>query len=616
MIYTLNQISNIDTALLYPYRILRTRSNMLNAMYKYTEPIAVQLQDYTRIQDGLAYTVVCELNPNKIPYIEFVNPDLLPELASIYEVETTETGLIFKTTERLTEAVDILIYEVYSLQQIEQIMAEINEQLIADEVRIKELEDTVDNLNIENTWAIDTTAKVPNLVMIAEKDGDKIFGDSGYMLSGALDKQLIVNPSQYELESMVKCISTQLTLQFLSKNNNIVEGFYGGLLSINSYNNILVLRNCDAVINLEDLRVDTLIIDNCPYVFIKTTKSSTHSTVSTVEIRHSNVVIDENIEINRIMLSRRSTVSQINGIIGTLLLIEAGSTYYVSDVTNTNKLNSVELKSIQGTLHIKGMEPYMHNMNIGFRKGQVEDPLPVSKLKVDITIKKSGGGDTPIPPTPTDPIVDPGNASERCHVLYVWLRKSGFSQNHTCGILGNIEVESGFDPNIKEIKEGDPIGYTWHLLDMVNYPDDGYGLIQWTFPASHSWLYNWCTAKNCDYDTLDGQIRCAAAVPMGYDLSNSVGQGGYDIFGHDGSGTATYNYSVYKNGNSTYGWAGTGDGTKEEVFSRLNALSIEDATRSWLASMERPNTSVIGDRIGRANAIKTRADNEAWEAEV
>lgn len=466
MIYTLNQISNIDTALLYPYRILRTRSNILNAMYKYTEPIAVQLQDYTQIQDGLAYTVVCELNPNKIPYIEFVNPDLLPELASIYEVETTETGLIFKITERLTEAVDILIYEVYSLQQIEQIMAEINEQLIADEIRIKELEDVVDNLNISNTWAIDTTAKVPNLVMIVEKDGDKIFGDSGYMLSGALDKQLIVNPSQYELESMVKCITKQLSLQFLAKNNNVVEGFYGGLLSINSYNNILVLRNCDAVINLEDLRVNTLIIDNCPYVFIKTTKSSNHSTVSTVEIRHSNVVIDENIEINRIMLSRRSTVSQINGIIGTLLLLEAGSTYYVSDVTNTNKLNSVELKSIQGILHIKGMEPYMHSMNIGFRKGQVEDPVQVSKLKVDITIRKSGGGDTPIPPTPTDPIVDPGNASERCHVLYVWLRKSGFSQNHACGVLGNIEVESGFDPNIKE---GDFSGHKWSLLDFVNY---------------------------------------------------------------------------------------------------------------------------------------------------
>lgn len=613
MIYTLNQISNIDTALLYPYRILKTRSNMLNAMYKYTEPIAVQLQDYTRIQDGLAYAVVCELNQNKIPYIEFVNSDLLSELASIYEVETTETGLIFKTTERLTEAVDILIYEVYSLQQIEQIMAEINEQLIADDVRIKELEDTVDNLNIENTWAIDTTAKVPNLVMIKKKDGNKLFGDSEYMLSGALDKQLIVNPSQYELESMVKCITTQLTLQFLAKNNNVVEGFYGGLLSINSYNNILVLRNCDAVINLEDLRVKTLIIDNCPYVFIKTTKSSIHSTVSTVEIRHSNVVIDENIEIERIMLSRRSTVNQINGIVGTLLLLEAGSTYYVDSITDTNKLNSVELKSIQGTLHIKGMEPYMHSMNIGFRKGQVEDPLPVSKLKVDITIKKSGGGDTPIPPTPTDPIVDPGNASERCHVLYVWLRKSGFSQNHTCGILGNIEVESGFDPNIKE---GDFSGHKWSLLDFVNYPNSGYGLIQWTFPASHSWLYNWCTAKSYDYDTLDGQIRCAAAVPMGYDLSDSVGQGGYDIFGHDGSGTATYNYSVYKNGNSTYGWAGTGDGTKEEVFSRLNALSIENATRSWLASMERPDTSVIGDRIGRANAIKTRADNEAWEAEV
>ena len=295
MIYTLNRISNIDTALLYPYRILRTRSNMLNALYKYSDPIVAQLHKHTTIQGGYEYTIECELNSNKIPFIEFVNPDLLPELASLYEVETTEIGLLFRTTELLTPPVDILIYEVYSLQQIEHIMSDINDALLVDDASIKELTEVVDNLNISNTWAIDTTAKVPNLVMIEEKDGNKLFGDTGYMLSGALDSQLIVNPSQYELESMVKCITKQLSLQFLAKNNNVVEGFYGGLLSLNSYNNILVLKNCDAVINLEDLRVKTLIIDNCPYVFIKTKKSSIHSTVSTVEIRHSNVVIDENI---------------------------------------------------------------------------------------------------------------------------------------------------------------------------------------------------------------------------------------------------------------------------------------------------------------------------------
>lgn len=539
MIYTLNQISNIDTALLYPYRILRTRSNMLNAIYKYTEPIAVQLQNYTRIQDGLAYTVACELNPNKIPYIEFVNPDLLPELASMYEVETTETGLIFKTTERLTAAVDILIYEVYSLQQIEQIMVEINEQLIADDVRIKELEDTVDNLNIENTWAIDTTAKVPNLVMIAEKDGDKIFGDSGYMLSGALDKQLIVNPSQYELESMVKCISTQLTLQFLSKNNNIVEGFYGGLLSINSYNNILVLRNCDAVINLEDLRVNTLIIDNCPYVFIKTTKSSIYSTVSTVEIRHSNVVIDENIEINRIMLSRRSTVSQINGIIGTLLLLEAGSTYYVSDVTNTNKLNSVELKSIQGTLHIKGMEPYMHSMNIGFRKGQVEDPLPVSKLKVDITIKKSGGG-----PTPSGDWVDKVTTGESdIMVIYSALRACEWTKNAAIGALANMRHESNWITHMIGYNSIYFVSYTEpsapELLTYMNTATSGtdlynkiqatydghsadravgYGLTQFTSEPNISALYDYHTSTGLAYNTLGVQIPAFKQVLTSFEL--------------------------------------------------------------------------------------------------
>jgi len=543
MIYTLNQISNIDTALLYPYRILRTRSNMLNAMYKYSEPIAVQLNSYNKVQDIYEYTINCELNPNKIPYIEFINPDLLPELASMYEVETTDTGLIFRTKQLLTSPVDIYVYEVYSLQQIEQIMAEINEQLLSNDTTIKELTEIVDNLNISTSWAIDDTAKVPNLVMIDEKDSNKIFGDSNYMLSGALDKQLIVNPTQYELESMIKCITTQLTLQFLAKNNNIVEGFYGGLLTINSYNDTLVLRNCDAVINLEDLRVNTLIIDNCPYVFIKTTKSSINSTVSTVEVRHSNVLIDENIHIDRIMLSRRSTVNQLNSITDTLLLLEAGSTYYVDSITNTNKLNSVELKAIQGTLHIKGIEPYMHHRNIGFRKGQVEDPLPVSKLKVDITIRNSGGGSTP-----SGDWVDKVTTGEAdIMTIYSALRACEWTKNAAIGALANMRHESNWITHMIGYNSIYFVSYTEpsspDLLPYMNAAISGadlynkiqatydghsadravgYGLTQFTSEPNISALYDYHTSTGLAYNTLGVQIPAFKQVLTQFELWDTM----------------------------------------------------------------------------------------------
>ena len=215
-------------------------------------------------------------------------------------------------------------------------------------------------------------------------------------------------------------------------------------------------------------------------------------------------------------------------------------------------------------------------------------------------------------------LTDPGDREGRCKALYLFFRRKGFSYNHTCGILGNIQDESGFDPNIRQ---SDFSGRKYTLAEMgANYADvtggNGYGLIQWTGRASYSWLYNWCTAHSLDPDTLKGQAECAAAVPMGYDLSDESGHGGDAIFGHSGEGTATYNYSVYKNGNSTYGWNGTGSGDANEVFNRLNNLSIEDACRSWLASMERPASSIASSRINNAQAIKQKADSENWESEV
>lgn len=72
----------------------------------------------------------------------------------------------------------------------------------------------------------------------------------------------------------------------------------------------------------------------------------------------------------------------------------------------------------------------------------------------------------------------------------VWnfLRAEGFSAAAAAGIMGNIEVESGFDATIEEI--GNAIGY---------------GLCQWSYERRTN-LVNWCNNNGRDYTTVEGQL--------------------------------------------------------------------------------------------------------------
>ncbi len=399
MIYKISEVSNLETALLYPYRILRTASNTLSELLRYSEPFVTQLTNYTTQSGVIEYRVDIELNPNKVPFIEFVNADLLPECADIYEVETTDKQLVIRTVSILSKPIDIAVYEVYSLQQITDLLSKL--KAILDE-KSAELDDTdteVDDIKIIGKWVIADDVKVPDLVMI-DKDSDGLrFGDSNCILSGAVSSQQLVNPTQRLLESMLKCLTDQLTIKISDKHNRVFEGFYNGLLTIDADTDILVFRNCRAVIQLNKLDCDTVIIDNCPFVFFKEDSCK----VGTLEIRHSTVTINSDTQIDRIMLSRMSTVNQVQCKLGTLLLLEAGSTYYVPELNDNNTIEHVEIKAIQGQFCVNDKPVYLHHQNVSFRRGQVEDPIPISDIKVDIVIS---GGDTP-EPTPGGKIYSP-----------------------------------------------------------------------------------------------------------------------------------------------------------------------------------------------------------------
>lgn len=496
MIYKTSEVSNLETALLYPYRILRTASNTLCELLRYSEPFVTQLTDYTTKSGIIEYSVDIKLNPNKVPFIEFLNADLLPETADIFEVETTENKLIIRTERILSKPVDIAVYEVYSLQQIADLLSELGATLDSKSADIADTETGIGDIQIQGKWVISDNARTPDLVMIDKGDDGLQYGDANCILSGAVSSQQLVNPSQRILESMLKCLTDQLTIKIIDKRNRVFEGFYNGLLTVDSNSEILVFRNCNAVIQLNKLDCNTVIIDNCPFVFFKEDSCK----VSTLEIRHSTVTINSDTEIDRIMLSRLSTVNQVRCKLGTLLLLEAGSTYYVPELNDDNTITHVEIKAIQGQFCVNNKPVYLHHQNVSFRQGQVEDPMPVTELKVDISISGGGGGgggDFPDAPTDT-----------HAGVIWNWFKYAGIPNVSNrpeliAGIIGNCQQESYIAIDLLGSNNGfygpwcegnDDFrttvinaGYTFHHPYTANPGDDS---------ASVPTIFTWLTQQN------------------------------------------------------------------------------------------------------------------------
>ena len=630
--FDISSISNRDLQLLYEYRILRRPADKLTAILG-GESFTTSIRQGTELEDSwFTYYIDTVPKVNKVPFLEFKaeSADDWRALAHLSKAEILDDGIRLYSTAEVPTDMQVRIFWCESLHQIESVTDDLMKLLSQFYNDFDKLKSDIDYL--KEHGAVDSRPEglVNNLVKIQHKDGVGTLVDALYTINKPEAERLFANPTQLELDTMVHTFNTCIEMHFNDGLKRVMQNWDGPIMKLSGTGHI-VLRNIRSQILISKWSGYVTIID-CPDVHLQADKESDICNIRHLKILRNSCVYFENQThyIENVTMLLNSTVRHRRGFVKNISSVGYGCTYWCADTVwipginyfsesehDRNTVFNFNVLNILGTLQHDGNALLIYNTRcIGFKTANADAPAQPSVVNYewDAEYNESGGDTpTPIPPTPSETIVDPGTESARCHVLYVWLRKSGFSQNHTCGILGNIEAESGFDPNIRE---DDFSGREYTLLEMVNYPNYGYGLIQWTYNYGHSWLYNWCTANNYDYDTLDGQIHCAAAVPMGYNLSDSVGQGGYDIFGHDGSGTATYNYSVYKYGNSTYGWAGTGDGTAEEVFSRLNALSLENAVRSWLGSMERPSSSVITDRLNNAQAILERANSEGWESEV
>lgn len=175
-----------------------------------------------------------------------------------------------------------------------------------------------------------------------------------------------------------------------------------------------------------------------------------------------------------------------------------------------------------------------------------------------------------------------GTAEENMKNMFKYMKSQGFSDNLAAGILANVRAESGFNPHILNG------GATGGIFDNQ---DIAYGLIQWYGSASRACLYNWCTANNCDPESLDGQTKWIVAQIKGINLDSEKNDANASKFnGKTGACTMTYNWGYLKAKGS---------------FNTFNSYSLEEATKLWLECVERCENigSALTTRIGYAKEI-------------
>ena len=175
-----------------------------------------------------------------------------------------------------------------------------------------------------------------------------------------------------------------------------------------------------------------------------------------------------------------------------------------------------------------------------------------------------------------------GDSAANMKTLFSYFTSQGLSDNLAAGILGNIKAESDFNPNVLYG------GATGTVFDQQSL---AYGLIQWTGSDARASLYNWCTANNCDPDTLDGQAKWIVAQIKNINLDDETNTANASKFnGSTGKGTMTYNAQLFNARGS---------------FETFNTYSIEKATRLWLECVERPGNvdSFLQARVENAKKI-------------
>ena len=274
--YQINEISNRDLSLLHYYRILRKPSDFLSAVYDSGEPDVTEIFEGADTEletdDGYpvyAFNLDVEAHDEYIPYLEF---DTKNE-ADRKHLETLlylEDGIIYGKSAAFTEPVQVRVYWVSSLDSIRKAIDAYLDAI--DELDVDKLRKALTDRKNQPRSVAAISGRDQNLIQFTIDASGMTMQDSDYMITSALDAQLLINPSQELLMSLPRELRHSINISITDSSTRYLESFSGFSINIQG-NGSWVIRDVDSSINFIT-GTGKVYLWNCRLVHFRTTVDS------------------------------------------------------------------------------------------------------------------------------------------------------------------------------------------------------------------------------------------------------------------------------------------------------------------------------------------------------
>ena len=455
MKYDISAVSNRDLQLLYEYRILRQPSDKLSAVLT-KSGIGANLRYDNRQENGyFVYRVDTAIQDNLIPFIEFntTKQEHIDCITALVELEIIDDAIYIYGTAEIDTTIPLTVYWCPSLAMIESVLNDVKKQLVDLKNTLDDLSHAIEEIQKYDNATAYADGLVTNLVKIQKNEDGNAIVDSLYRIETAVAERLFVNLSQQELDTMVHAFNKSVEFRFTVNKDYVLQNFTSPIMSITGTGN-LTLKNIRAQVIIHGFKGNINIID-CPEVHLEAYNKNDICTIDNLKVIRNSCVYLENIchYLENVYLMLNSTIRHRRGHVKNLMWVGYGCTYWCNrDVwvpginylrgnqRNTSTIYDFNILHILGTIQQDSSNFFIHNTRcIGFKVANSDPPTMLSTVECEWEAEYTGGGggDVPTPVT--------GN-SPRAKVYNWFVANTSFSKEIICGILGNIQQESNFDP--------------------------------------------------------------------------------------------------------------------------------------------------------------------------
>jgi len=387
MTYSISSISNRDCQLLFHYRILRQPVDLLQAVFRMTEPVEVVFK--FEAADSASVSIAYP-GDEYVPLLEF-EADTAHDfecLESYTSLDVVEGRLVLNADSEIACDQIVKVHWCSTSESITRAIVDVFTSITSLKNDVKMLKENVENLEIPIGGTQAPSGVDDNLIAIGvQEDGTYYLKDSSYAVESSMESQTFLNPTQEELAALVKYLDKPIRIETTDGHSRILENFYGEKITIVGEGEWICINNrCDVV--FADFN-GSIYARDCTH--LRTSGDS--NSIALVRMLNSYLTHKKG-HIQELHLARQSSVKHSAGSIGKLLQVGIACTYCCQ--AGSENEPQLDWKRVQGTAILSDRTIIMYGYEVTFRPGNTDIPLMPTDLEVEVDVTIPGT-------TPDDP---------------------------------------------------------------------------------------------------------------------------------------------------------------------------------------------------------------------